>query len=68
LTKRRKHDKLELCFDAWDIFVYAMLGIAIIISLYLFGKKIEKDLEDDANNVDEFGYVIEDDQEKTSDE
>ena len=47
---------------------YGALGIAIIISLYLFGKKIEKDLEEDANLIDEFGYVIEDDQEKTRDE
>ena len=59
---------MVLCLNAWDVIVYGALGIAIIISLYLFGKKIEKDLEEDANLIDEFGYVIEDDQEKTSDE
>ena len=68
MTKRYKHDRLVLCLSAWDVIVYIALAIAIIISLYLFGKKIEKDLEEDANNVDEFGYVIEDDQEKTRDE
>ena len=55
-------------FSGWDIVIYIVLAIAIVIILYLFGKKIEKDLEEDANLIDEFGYVIEDDQEKTSDE
>jgi len=59
---------LELCFCGWDIVIYIALGIAIVISLYLFGKKIKKDLKEDAELIDEFGYVIEDDQEKTSDE
>jgi len=37
----------------FGIIVYIFLG------LYLFSRKIKKDLEEDAKNVDEHGYVIE---------
>jgi len=49
-----------LLYVGWEnLLAWTVAIIYVFVGLYLFRKRIKKDLEEDAKNIDEYGYVIE---------
>jgi len=49
-----------LLYVGWEnLLAWTVAIIYVFVGLYLFRKRIKKDLEEDAKVSDEYGYVIE---------
>jgi predicted membrane protein len=47
-------------YIGWEnVLAWSLTIIYVFVGLYLFHKKIKKDLKEDEKNIDEYGYVIE---------